>query len=160
MTRIPDTLEGAHGLLDGTELAHHLRVRDIKAIHQIVKSMEPFLNDHYGNPSSSHWAGKEAKEAYEKAREQVVALLGCDPEEVIFTSGGSEANNHALKGVYFALRARGNHLITTAIEHPAIMNPCNFLRKIGARVSYVGVDEDGLVDPAEIERQITGETIL
>ncbi len=122
--------------------------------------MQPFLTDYYGNPSTSHWAGKPAKEAYERARQQVAALLGCAHDEVIFTSGGSESDNHALKGVFFALRAQGNHIITTQIEHPAILNPCRFLEKLGAKVTYVGVDQYGRVSPADIEQSITNQTIL
>lgn len=103
---------------------------------EVVEAMPPFFTDYYGNPSTTHWAGKPAKEAYEKARQQIAALLECDASEVIFTSGGSESNNHALKGVFFALQGKGNHIITTHIEHPAIINPCEFLRRQGARITY------------------------
>ncbi len=127
---------------------------------EVAEAMQPFLTDYYGNPSTSHWAGKPAKEAYERARQQVAALLGCAHDEVIFTSGGSESDNHALKGVFFALRAQGNHIITTQIEHPAILNPCRFLEKLGAKVTYVGVDQYGRVSPADIEQSITNQTIL
>src|SRR5579864_3513795 len=88
---------------------------------EVAEAMRPFLTEHYGNPSSQHWAGAPAKKAVEKARGQIAALLACSPEEVVFTSGGTEANNHAIKGAFFALRARGNHIITTQIEHPAIL---------------------------------------
>lgn len=127
---------------------------------EAAAAMKPFLTDYYGNPSTNHWAGKPAKEAYEKARQQMAALLGCDPNEVIFTSGGSESNNHALKGVFAALKERGNHIITTQIEHPAILNPCKYLEKQGANITYVGVDRYGLVSPADIEKAITAKTIL
>ena len=127
---------------------------------EVAEAMQPFLSDYYGNPSTSHWAGKPAKEAYERARLQVAALLGCAHDEVIFTSGGSESDNHALKGVFFALRAQGNHIITTQIEHPAILNPCKFLERLGAKVTYAGVDRYGRVSPAEIEQAITDQTIL
>lgn len=127
---------------------------------EVAEAMTPFLSEHYGNPSTTHWAGKPAKEAYEKARQQVADLLGCNSNEVIFTSGGSEANNHALKGVFFALRGRGNHIITTQVEHPAVINPCRFLQKLGAKVTYVGVDSFGQVSPADIEKAITDQTIL
>jgi len=100
------------------------------------------------------------KKAVEKAREQVSALLGCSPAEVIFTSGGSESNNHVLKGVFNALKSKGNHIITTQIEHPAIVNPCEFLKKEGAQVTYVGVDSYGQVSPSAIERAVTENTIL
>ncbi|MDI6879088.1 MAG: cysteine desulfurase family protein [Desulfitobacteriaceae bacterium] len=127
---------------------------------EVAEAMQPFLADYYGNPSTSHWAGKPAKEAYERARQQVAALLGCAHDEVIFTSGGSESDNHALKGVFFALRAQGNHILTTQMEHPAILNPCRFLEKLGAKVTYIGVDRYGRVSPAEIEQAITDQTIL
>ncbi len=127
---------------------------------EVAAAMKPFLTDYYGNPSTSHWAGKPAKEAFERARQQVAALLGCNPDEVIFTSGGSESNNHALKGVFYALKGHGNHIITTQVEHPAILNPCKFLEKFGAEVTYLGVDGYGQVAPADIEQAITDQTIL
>jgi cysteine desulfurase len=127
---------------------------------EVAKAMEPFLTQHFGNPSSHHWAGAPAKEAVEHARRQVADLLQCRPDEIVFTSGGSESNNHAIKGVFFALKGKGNHIITTRIEHPAILNPCRFLEKLGAKVTYVGVDQYGRVDPVEVEKAITSETIL
>jgi cysteine desulfurase len=90
----------------------------------------------------------------------VASLLQCKPDEIVFTSGGSESNNHAIKGVFFALKEKGNHIITTQIEHPAILTPCHFLEKLGAEVTYVGVDLYGRVDPDEIEKAITPKTIL
>jgi cysteine desulfurase len=127
---------------------------------EVVDAMQPLLNDYYGNPSALHWAGKSVKALLHKAREQVAELIACSPREIIFTSGGSEANNFALKGFYFKNQHKGNHIITSRIEHPAIMNPCKFLEKVGARVTYVDVDQYGRVSPAEIERAITKETIL
>jgi cysteine desulfurase len=127
---------------------------------EAVEAMRPFLFEHYGNPSSLHWAGMPAKDAVEKARGQVASLLGCDPTEVVFTSGGSESNNHAIKGVFFADRDRGNHVITTAVEHPATLNACRFLEKLGARVKVLPVDRYGMVDPDDIRRAITSRTIL
>ncbi len=127
---------------------------------EVIEAMMPFLYEHYGNPSALHWAGKGAREAYEKARDQVSALLGCSSAEIIFTSGGSESNNHALKGVFNALKSKGNHIITTQIEHPAIINPCEFLKKQGAQVTYVGVDAHGQVSPSQIERAVTENTVL
>ncbi|MGA7105158.1 MAG: cysteine desulfurase family protein [Candidatus Deferrimicrobiaceae bacterium] len=124
-------------------------------------AMRPFLTDHYGNPSSLHWAGAPAKEAVEKARGQVASSLGCDPSEVVFTSGGSEANNHAIKGVFFANRDRGEHIITTAVEHPATIEPCRFLeRLLGAMVNVLPVDRFGMVDPDDVRKAITPRTIL
>ncbi|HSB04373.1 MAG TPA: cysteine desulfurase family protein [Thermodesulfobacteriota bacterium] len=127
---------------------------------EVAEAMKPFLTQHYGNPSSHHWAGAPAKEAVEHARRQVADLLQCRPDEIVFTSGGSESNNHAIKGVFFALKQKGNHIITTQIEHPAVLNPCRFLEKLGAKVTYVGVDQYGRVDPVEIEKAIASETIL
>jgi len=127
---------------------------------EAVEAMRPFLTDHYGNPSSLHWAGMPAKDAVEKARGQVAGLLGCDPTEVVFTSGGSESNNHAIKGIFFANRDRGNHIVTTAVEHPATLNPCHFLEKLGARVNVLPVDRFGMVDPDDVRKAITPRTIL
>ena len=126
----------------------------------VAAAMKPFLADHFGNPSSGHWAAAPAKAALEKARGQIAALLGCEDDEVVFTSGGSEANNLALKGVYFARRGSGDHIITTQIEHPAIIEPCRFLERLGARVTYLPVDRFGRVDPDDLSRAITPRTIL
>lgn len=127
---------------------------------EAVEAMLPFLTEHYGNPSSLHWAGIPAKDAVELARGQVSDLLGCDPTEVVFTSGGSEANNHAIKGVFFANRDRGDHIITTAVEHPAILNPCRFLETLGAKVTVLPVDRFGRVEPDDVRRAITPRTVL
>ena len=122
--------------------------------------MRLFLTDHYGNPSSNHWAGIPAREAVERARAQVAGLLSCSPEEVVFTSGGTESNNHALKGTFFALRNRGNHIITTQVEHPAIIEPCHFLKKLGADLTFLPVDGNGMIDPDDVRKAITKRTIL
>ena len=127
---------------------------------EAVEALRPFLTQHYGNPSSPHWAGAPAKEAVERARAQVATLLDCDPTEVIFTSGGSESNNHALKGVFFAQRELGDHIITTAVEHPATLAPCRFLERLGAKVTLLPVDRFGRVDPDDVRRAITPRTIL
>jgi cysteine desulfurase len=127
---------------------------------EAVEAMRPFLTDHYGNPSSLHWAGLPAKDAVEKARGQVAGLLGCDPTEVVFTSGGSESNNYAIKGTFFANRGRGGHIVTTAVEHPAILNPCRFLEKLGAKVTVLPVDRSGMVNPDDLRKAVTPETIL
>jgi cysteine desulfurase len=127
---------------------------------EVVETMKPLLDDFYGNPSALHWAGKPVKELLQKAREQVAEVIACSPREIIFTSGGSEANNLALKGFYFKNRHKGNHIITSKIEHPAIMNPCKFLEQIGAKVTYVDVDRYGKVSLDEIINAITKETIL
>jgi len=127
---------------------------------EVAEAMKPYLSQHFGNPSSQHWAGIPAKETVEHARQQAAELLQCSPDEVVFTSGGSESNNHAIKGVFFALKEKGNHIITTQIEHPAVINPCRFLEKLGAEVTYIEVDQYGRVDPEDIFRAITPKTIL
>jgi cysteine desulfurase len=127
---------------------------------EAVEAMRPFLSDHYGNPSSLHWAGAPAKDAVEKARGQVAGLLRCDATEVVFTSGGSESNNHAIKGTFFANRDRGDQVITTAVEHPATINPCRFLTKLGAGVTVLPVDRYGMVDPDDVRKALTPRTIL
>jgi cysteine desulfurase len=126
----------------------------------VAAAMRPFLEQAFGNPSSGHWASAAAKAALDKARADVAALLGCEADEVVFTSGGSEANNLALKGVFFANGHKGNHIITTQVEHPAIHGPCRFLERLGARVTYLPVDRAGRVDPDEVRNAITPGTIL
>ena len=123
-------------------------------------AMRPFLEGHFGNPSSGHWAASGAGTALEEARSQVAALLGAENSEIIFTSGGSEANNLALKGVAWALKHKGNHIITSAVEHPAIVGPCRFLEQQGFAVTIVPVDRVGRIDPDDVARAITPRTIL
>jgi cysteine desulfurase len=126
----------------------------------VAAAMRPFVDEHFGNPSSGHWASVHAKAALEGARGQVAALLGCREDEIVFTSGGSEANNLALKGVFFNLRHKGDHIITTRIEHPAIVEPCRFLERLGARVTFLPVDSMGRIDPGDLRKAITSRTIL
>jgi len=127
---------------------------------EVADAMRPYLNDYFGNPSSTHWYGTTAKMAIEKARSQVARLLNCQPEEIIFTSGGSESNNMALKGAAFANREKGNHIITSVIEHPAVSEVCKYLEKQGFKVSYVEVDKYGMVQPEKVAAAITSDTIL
>jgi cysteine desulfurase len=126
----------------------------------VVAAMQPLLQEAYGNPSSGHWASMPARVALERARAKVAALLGCAGDEVVFTSGGSEANNLALKGLFFPRRGRPSHVITSEIEHPATLEPCHFLERLGAKVTYVPVDGAGLVDPDDIRKAITDDTFL
>ena len=126
----------------------------------VAAAMRPFLDGHYGNPSSGHWAATAAKTALAKARGQVAGLLGCHDDEVVFTSGGSEANNFALKGAFFALCDKGDHIVTTRVEHPAVIEPCRFLERLGARVTYLPVDGTGRVDPDDLRKAITPRTVL
>ncbi len=127
---------------------------------EVADAMLPFLREHFGNPSSSHWYGIQTRQAVEKARTQVAELLGCFPDEIIFTSGGSESNNFAIKGASYALRDRGKHIITSQIEHPAVINVCKWLEREGFKVTYVPVDEYGLVNPEDVRKAITAETVL
>jgi cysteine desulfurase len=127
---------------------------------EVAHAMLPFLAEHFGNPSSNHPYGTVAKEAVEKARAQVAQLLGCQRSEVVFTSGGTESNNYAIKGVAFSYRERGNHIITSAIEHPAVTEVCHWLETQGFRITFLPVDKFGLVNPAELQRAIIPETIL
>jgi len=126
----------------------------------VAAAMRPFLEDHFGNPSSGHWSASGAKAALENARGQVAALLGAESDEIVFTSGGSEASNLALKGVAWALHGKGSHIITSAIEHPAVLGPCRFLERHGFNVTVVPVDSCGRVDPDDVSRAITPQTIL
>ncbi len=127
---------------------------------EVVAAMLPLLNAPYGNPSSHHWAAEPARAALEDARARVASLLGCATDEIVFTSGGSEASNLAIKGAFFAAAGRGDHIVTTQIEHPATLEPCRFLERLGASVSYLPVDRTGLVDPDDVRRAITPRTIL
>jgi cysteine desulfurase len=126
----------------------------------VLAVMRPLLEEAFGNPSSAHWASLAAKAALERGREQIAALLGAGPDEIVFTSGGSEANNLALKGSLFALLEQGNHIITQVTEHPAVLKPLKFLERFGARVTYLPVDGSGRVDPDLVRRAITPRTIL
>ncbi|MBY0098867.1 cysteine desulfurase family protein [Mesobacillus maritimus] len=127
---------------------------------EVKKAMKPYLEEYYGNPSALHFAGVQGKNAVEHARTQVASMLNCSVQEIIFTSGGSESNNQVLKGVFQTYKEKGNHIITTKIEHPAILNPCKYLEKLGAEITYVEVDQYGRVNPEDIEKAITDKTIL
>jgi len=127
---------------------------------EVVKTMLPYFTDAFGNPSSIYSYGQEAKGAIEEARVKVADLISARNEEIIFTSGGTEADNFALKGVAYANENRGNHIITSSIEHHAVIETCKFLERSGFRVTYLPVDEYGLVDPDDVEKAITDKTIL
>ncbi len=123
-------------------------------------AMLPYLGTLHGNPSSSHAMGEVLRQAVDRARIQVASLLGASTDEIVFTSGGTEANNHVIKGVALARRDRGRHIITSAVEHPAVLNPCRFLERHGWEVTYLGVDETGLVNPDSVVEEVRPETIL
>jgi len=127
---------------------------------EVLKVMLPYFTDAFGNPSSIHSFGQEAKEAIEKARNQVAALIGAKSEEIVFTGSGTEADNFALKGVALANQGKGNHIITSLIEHHAVLETCKFLEKQGFSVTYLPVDGYGMVDPSGVKKAITGKTIL
>lgn len=127
---------------------------------EVREEMKPFFSEAYGNSSSLHSFGQEAHEALDKAREQVAELINADTSEIIFTSGGSESDNMAIKGILAANKVKGNHIITSKIEHPAVLRTIEFMEKEGYNVTYVGVDEKGKVDPKEVEQAITDKTIL
>ena len=127
---------------------------------EVVKAMLPFFVDAFGNPSSIHSYGQEARGAVEEARIKVAELIGARSEEIIFTSGGTEADNYALKGAAFANEHKGNHIITTPIEHHAVLEVCKFLERSGFKITCLPVDKYGLVDPDDVKRVITDKTVL
>ena len=127
---------------------------------RVVEAMLPYFSDSFGNPSSIHSLGLETRTAVAEAREKVASLIGAASDEIIFTSGGTEADNLAIKGVALANAHKGKHIVTTRIEHHAVEESCRYLEKQGIKVTHVAVDHDGLVDPREVERAVTPETIL
>jgi cysteine desulfurase len=127
---------------------------------EVIEAMRPYLETEFGNPSSSHWFGIKPKQAVETARKQVAGILNCNPTEVFFTSGGTESNNHAILGVARRLREKGNHIITSSIEHPAVLEVCRYLESDGFETTYLTVGEDGLVDPADVASAVRPATIL
>jgi len=127
---------------------------------EVIEAMQPFISEYFGNPSSAHWYGMQAKMAVGKAREQVAALIECDPDEIIFTSGGTESNNFAIQGIAFANQSKGNHIITSAVEHPAVTEVCKYLEKKGFIITYVPVDNNGLIILKDVVSAITPQTIL
>ncbi len=128
--------------------------------HEVLAEMLPYLQDDWGNPSSVHWAARGPKAALDKARERVAALLNAAPLEIVFNSTGTEGDNHAIKGVAFARKNKGNHIITTVVEHPAVLNTCKYLEKQGFEVTYLKVDPLGMLDLEELKAAIRPETIL
>lgn len=127
---------------------------------RVAEAMLPYMHTHFGNPSSSHIFGSEAKRAVEAARKKVADMLNCSVDEIIFTSGGSESNNFAIRGAAFANRKKGNHIITSSIEHPAVTEVCNFLEHNGFKITYLPVDKYGLVDPQSVIDATIPQTIL
>ena len=131
-----------------------------KTAQEVVDAMLPYFTENYGNPSSIYDLGTKSKEAITKGREQIAEVLGAKSEEIYFTAGGSEADNWALKATFEAYKNKGNHIITTKIEHHAILHTCEYLEKRGAKITYLDVDENGVVDLDQLQKAITPETIL
>lgn len=127
---------------------------------EVQKAMEPYCSEKYGNASSSHHLGREAKMALNDARHVIAKSIGAKDNEIIFTSGGTESNNLAIKGVAFALRGEGKHIITTKIEHDCVLNSCKWLEEQGFHVTYLDVDSEGFVDPEKLDKAIRDDTIL
>ena len=127
---------------------------------EVLEAMKPYFTEKFGNPSSIHSFGQEAKKGMEDSRQVLADFLGAKPEEIVFTSGGTESNNFAIFGVSSALAKKGNHIITSNIEHHAISEPCKALEKHGCSITYVKVDKNGIVDPQEIKKAITDKTIM
>jgi len=127
---------------------------------EVLKAMLPFLSDAFGNPSSIHSFGQETRAAVEESRDKIASLISARSEEIVFTGGGTEADNFAIKGAAFANEGKGDHIITTSIEHHAVMESCKFLERRGFRITYLPVGIDGLVDPQDVKKAITDRTIL
>ncbi len=127
---------------------------------EVAGAMRPFLEEYFGNPSSTHWFGTQARLRVEKARRQIASFLNCAPDELVFTSGGTESNNTALKGIAYAHKDRGKHIITSQIEHPAILEVCKFLEKDGFEISYIAVDESGMLRLDELRAAVRDDSIL
>ena len=127
---------------------------------RVLEAMLPYFTDKFGNASTLYSYGREAKTALEDSREEIARVLNSDSSEVVFTSGGTESNNTALKGVAYALKDKGDHIITSQIEHHAIIEPCKFLEREGFKITYIPVDKFGMVDPSEVRKAITKKTIL
>ncbi len=131
-----------------------------KVKEEVLKEMFPYFSVEYGNPSSMYSIGRSSRRAIETARKRVAELINCKPKEIYFTSCGSESDNMALKGIAYANKEKGNHIITSKIEHPAILNSCKTLEKQGYRITYLNVDEEGNIDISELENSINKDTIL
>lgn len=131
-----------------------------KTDEEVLNTMMPYLLDNYGNPSSIYKIGRENKKAIEDSREKVAQILNCEPNEIYFTSGGSESDNTAIRGIAYSYKNKGNHIITSKIEHPAVLETCKQLEKEGFEVTYIGVNKNGIIDLEELEKSIKSTTIL
>ena len=127
---------------------------------EVIEAMRPFLETEFGNPSSSHWYGIAPQKAVDRARRQVAGAINCRPQEVLFTSGGTESNNHAIIGTARLLKNKGNHIITSAFEHPAVLAVCRYLENEGFETTYLPVGSEGVVDPSDVNKAIRSTTVL
>lgn len=127
---------------------------------EVRKAVEPYLDELFGNPSSIHWAGRDVRKGIEDARQAIASFFGCQPLEIVFTSSGSESDNLAIKGIAYRKGNEGGHIVTSRVEHPAVINTCRFLESRGYRVTYVPVDRNGIVDPDVVREAIGADTIL
>lgn len=127
---------------------------------EVRKAIEPYLEEQFGNPSSIHWAGRDVRKGVEDARQEIASFFGCQPLEVVFTSSGTESDNLAIKGIAYRKGNTGKHIITSQVEHPAVINACRFLETQGFRVTYVPVNRHGIVEPDSVRGALAGDTIL
>lgn len=127
---------------------------------EVVNEMLPFIQSSFGNPSSSYSIGRINKDAIDIARNRVADLIHAKPEEIVFTSGGTESNNHAIRGAVFANKEKGKHIITSSVEHPAVTEVCRYLNSLGYEITYVPVDMHGRVDPNDVKNAIRSDTVL
>lgn len=127
---------------------------------EVLKKMIPYLKERYGNASSTHVFGQDSKNALEKARKTIAKSINAKSEDIVFTSGGTESNNFAIKGIAFASKEKGNHIITTKVEHKSVLNICKWLEGQGFEITYLDVDSEGFVDPKDLEKAVTEKTIL
>jgi len=127
---------------------------------EVRKAVEPYLDDQFGNPSSIHWAGRDVRKGVEDARQEIASFFGCQPLELVFTSSGTESDNLAIKGIAYRKGNAGKHIITSQVEHPAVINTCRFLERQGFRVTYVPVNRYGIVEPDSVRDALAEDTIL
>jgi cysteine desulfurase len=161
-------IDRCQGIREGKGILKPIRKERIYLDHNATTPLDPsvaavmkeVMEEEFGNPSSAYSLGTRAKERIEQARRDVACLLGCDPDEVVFTSGGSESNNWALKGIIDLKRPSDFHIITSAVEHPAILNPALFLMEIGVDVTVIGVDRFGMIDPDDVRKAVRSGTAL
>jgi len=147
--------------MDGTDRTVYLDHNATTSLHpRVFEAMEPYLKQHWGNPSSLYRPGRAAKAAVENARHQIAGCLGCEPNEIVFTAGGTEADNLALRGAVRANRIAGNHVVTSSIEHHAVLHTCKAMEENGCQVTYLPVSEAGQVDPDDVTQSLTDKTVL